>query len=666
MGNEKIALYVTPANYRLCRSLTEAVKGFDEGSRIVWFGNALGMNGTQFPADITADGVILWEPEQTLCRLAEADNGWDEEVEGFIPVSGMHAWNGAAGKAAPQLQPEEPGDAGNGLDCLNGVWEETLKQRWPAIPSIKCADRNGAGHSIRTHSKERFREDLNLAARQLGPDGRLAIEGFQYLNGKKSRKAVCKALAALKQRTAGYSAEVPLEWILEQSEYTGLLEAGITQIKIRVPITMNELQYDQALQLTESLKDTPEGVKLAVVLTDEVKDDSGVDAANTAVLLTHWVTEGLLQAGDVKLEITGFAPAGHKITVPESIGSFLQRHLQQEEEQALINGFMAYMTGQYPHQVRGSGIKHIGYTGGEWNQATMPALAEYSGINSAVLFESHPLRSPSDSDILFGDQDGVWKQENDAYEAWERQSEQHHYYLSNAHQINRLGENQYELQLNDFLQLEPLEIRQLHYLQAEAMNEAASGRAARFQLLNLESAEDMERFLEDVELFSTTGTFRFLPEYLDRQQYCELRKKHKLLHRYMQMVQVFKGLNKYARVLHNIGVHELRVSLPACTHLWKQAEPHTPVDTAVQETVFLFYTGDQPMLFHAVSQKLLKLNEPMALILEGLMSGADGSRLEQELAARYQVEEEIAARLVTEALGLFAKEGCLVQAAKAV
>lgn len=750
MGNERMALYVTPANYRLCRSLTEAVKELDEGSRIVWFGNGLGMNGTRLPAGIAADGLVLWEPEQTLLRLAEADCSWDEPVEGFLPVNRIHAWSSAAGKAAPG--PGGQSTAEYPLDHLNGIWEEALKQRWPAFSSIKCADRNGPQHNIRIHSKERFSRDLSLALQQLEPKRQLFIEGLHYLSGKGNRDAICEALEAVKQLTAGYSAEVPFEWLLEQGEYTRLLQAGITQIIVRIPITMNENHYTELSRLTESLKDISADIKLAVVLTDEMKDFPGGDASNTAALLTLWVNEGLLQAGDVKLDITGLAPDEHKVPVPESIAAFLQQHLRQEEELALINGYMAYMTGQYPHQALGSGIKHIGYTEGNWNQASVHGLAEYSGINSAVLFENNRSRVPSATGTMYADQDGVWKLENEAYLEWERQSEQNRYYLSNAHQINRLGEYEYELQLNDFLHMEPLEIRQLQYSQAQEMNVAPTGRAPRFQLLNLESAEDMGRFLEDVELFSKTGMFRyayeiqadliescrwsgvhacaarqlprlfidgddrispcrgcsvigqvgdsldqlltqvsvvseeeqllrgcrtceikdscskcsFLPEYLNRQQYCELRKRHKLLHRYMQMVQVFKGLSKYARSLQNIGVHELRVSLPACTHLWRQPEPHTPVSTAVLETVFLFFIGDQPMLFHAVSQKLMKLNEPMALILEGLMSGADASGLEQELMARYQVEREFAARLVTQALGLFAKEGCLMQAAKAV
>ncbi|QSF45036.1 hypothetical protein [Paenibacillus tianjinensis] len=750
MGNERIALYVTAANYRLCRSLTEAVKGMDEGIRIVWFGDGLGMNGIRLPAGTAADGLILWEPEQTLLHLAKADDGWEEAVEGFIPASRFTDWSGAAGKAVSQLDGE--GSADTRLDRLNGIWEEALKQRWPVISSIKCADRNGYGHNIRTHSKERFSEDLNLALQQLGPERQLSLEGFHYLAGKRGRAAICEALEASRQLTAGYSAEIPLEWLLEQSEYTRLLQAGIIQIIIRIPLTMNKLQYNEAFQLTEILKRTSAGVKLAAVLIDETTDLLEDEAENTAALLTHWVNEGLLQAGDVQLDTAGLAPDEHKVPVPESIAAFLQRNLRQEEEQALINGFMAYMTGQYPHQVLGSGVKHIGYPEGEWNQATVQGLAEYSAINSAILFEYNPVRVPSSTNTIYAGPEGVWKRENEAYLEWERQSEQNSYYLSNAHQINRLGECEYELQLNDFLHMEPLEIRQLQYSRAQEMNVAPSGREPRFQLLNLESAEDMDRFLEDVELFSKSGMFRyayeiqadlmescrwsgvhsctarqlprifidgddrispcrgcavigrvgdsldqlltqvsvvseeeqllrgcrtceikdscskcsFLPEYLNRQQYCELRKKHKLLHRYMQMVQVFKGLSKYARSLQNIEVHELRVSLPACTHLWKQPEPHRPVSTAVLETVFLFFIGDQPMLFHAGSQKLMKLNEPMALMLEGLMSGAERTELEQELMARYQLDGEFAARLVTQALGLFAKEGCLMQAARAV
>lgn len=65
------------------------------------------------------------------------------------------------------------------------------------------------------------------------------------------------------------------------------------------------------------------------------------------------------------------------------------------------------------------------------------------------------------------------------------------------------------------------------------------------------------------------------------------------------------------------------------------------------------------MLFHSVSQKILKLNELTALILEGFMAGADEVELTRYITEKYQVETGDAASAVSQAEAMFAREGCL-------
>ncbi|MNI43386.1 hypothetical protein D3C73_977160 [compost metagenome] len=177
--------------------------------------------------------------------------------------------------------------------------------------------------------------------------------------------------------------------------------------------------------------------------------------------------------------------------------------------------------------------------------------------------------------------------------------------------------------------------------------------------------EQLLRGCRTCEIKESCSKCSFLPSYMNRQQYCSLRKKHGMLHRYMQMVQLFKGLRKYTQALNGIGIQDIKVSLPTCTHRWpKLSEINN--SSSVNETVFLFFVREEPLLFHAASQKILKLNELMALILEGLMTGADEQKLEAYIAEKYQVEKEYAAKSVSQAIEMFAREGCLKIPARTV
>jgi len=746
MGNEWIAFYVTAANFQLCSRLTTILKEMDECTRVVWFGSGIGKQGGEIIRGASADGLILWKPEHTLYHLLHEDNEQVGTIDGYISRDHLDDEEQLDERALPRT--EELLDQEDELDQFTGVWEEAVKQRLAPIHSIKCADSNGPYNFRRTHSVERFRQDLELTVQTLRQkEARLKVEGIHLLD-LAARNSIYKVLEEMKDRIS-YAADVPLEWVCDSDELRRWVQAGITLINARVPVEISQGQLAEAESAVETLRRITPGVKLSVVLINKSEIEKDVSPEYTEALLKLWIEEGLIEPNNIRLEIDSFSGVPTKFVIPEPIAQFLIEYLRDEDQQALLNGYLAYMTGNYPHQAIGGGVKHIGYSDGSWNTATVNRLGEYSGVNSALLFEYNQVNGDFKSEIIIADQDGVWKRENETFDRLLRTAKQENYYLSNAHQIIRQGEYDYELQLNDFLHIEPLQVRNMNYSQAQILD--PNGDEVQFQYLNIVSEADLELFLQDVELFSKTGMFRhgyeiqsylidgcrwsgahmcrakqlprlfidqedqispcrgcaaiggvgdsldslltqvsiitdeeqllrgcrtceikdscskcsFLPEYMNRQQYCDLRRKHGMLHRYMQLVQVFKGLRKYTQSLQGISVRDIRVSLPTCTHVWSRPKQDR-VSSPVIEAAFLFFIGEQPLLFQAVSQKILKLNEPMAFILEGLMVGASELELEQELKNRYQVDQEFAAKLVAQAIDLFAREGCLQTPAKAV
>lgn len=746
LGNDRIALYITAANFRLCDRLTTVLKELDDSMHIVWFGGYVSVQGKKLLDRTQADGIIQQEPEQVIYALSQTEpEEWDN-IGGFL----------GRNEAAGNLETTEAAHSSSlyELDQYEGIWEEAAQARQNPIFTVKCADtleQDSAGGGLRIHSPGRFQQDLELAiqaaARTAGSKVTLQIAGFHLLHDRSIRSEMLEAMERARG-SIGFQVEVEYEWVVKEGIWQQLLQAGITAIAIRIPLLMTEQQALEGISLADTLQNSQvsdQRLNVTVTLTDDAAShDLTADSQHTARLLSAWTANNMIDANHVRIEPDQPGREQERVILPEPIRSYLLKYAADEPQPALMNGYIAFMTGHYPGSSTGGCVKHIGYTEGTWNPSSVHRLGEYSGVNSALLFEHNQVNREEKSDIVYADQDGVWKQQSELFDELVHTAEQQQYYLSNAHQIVPLEECTYELQMNDFLQIEPTHIRRMDYLQA-AQSEP-NGDEVGLQFLEITSEEDLELFLNDVDHFSRQGKFKhgfeiqsyivdscrwsgahhcrarelprmfvdgqdqisacrgcpsigdmydsldslltqvsvvsdqeqllrgcqtcdirdtcskcsFLPSYMNRQQYCDLRRKHVMLHRYMQMVQLFKVLRKYTQALHGIGIQDIKVSLPTVTHLWPN---HSGVEGAanslVQDTVFLFYMQDQPMLFHSVNQKILKLNELTALILEGFMAGADEVELIRYITEKYQVETGYAASAVSQAEAMFAREGCL-------
>lgn len=657
LGNDRIALYITAANLRLCDRLTTVLKELDDSTHIVWFGEYVSAQGRELLERIQADGIIRQEPEQVIYALSETEPEEWSDITGFI----------GRNKAAGYLDTTETSHSPSlyELDQYEGIWEEAAQARQNPIFIIKCADtlgRDSGRGRLRIHSPGRFQQDLELAiqaaTRTAGSKMTLQIAGFHLLHDRSVRSEMLKAIEALEQAkgSIGFQVEVEYEWVVKEGIWQQLLQAGVTETAIRIPMLMTEQEAQEGISLIDTLHDfqvSGQRLDVTVILTDyAASHDLTADSQHTARLLSAWTANKMIDANQVRIEPDQPGREQERVIIPEPIRSYLLKHAADEPQPALMNGYIAFMTGHYPGSSTGGSVKHIGYTEGTWNPSSVHRLGEYSGVNSALLFEHNQVNGEEKNDIVYADQDGVWKQHNERFDELVQTAEQQQYYLSNAHQIEPLEECTYELQMNDFLQIEPMHIRRMDYLKA-AQSEQNDDEAG-LQFLEITSEEDLKLFLNDVDHFSRQGKFKhgfeiqsyivdscrwsgahlcrarelprmfvdgqdqisacrgcssigdmhdsldslltqvsvvsdqeqllrgcqtceirdtcskcsFLPSYMNRQQYCDLRRKHVMLHRYMQMVQLFKGLRKYTQALQGVGIQDIKVSLPTVTHLW--------------------------------------------------------------------------------------------------
>ncbi|AOZ93430.1 hypothetical protein [Paenibacillus crassostreae] len=745
LGNGIMAFHVTYASYPLCKKLTYVLKELDDRIRIVWFGEIPLRNSKEILKQTEVDGCVIWEPEQTLHSLLnlEVDKWW--KIPGVSSRSELEQ-----GQQAEKIMIDKQDEMidVNELDQLPGSWEETTGRHTKMV-SVKWADRQGnpakSSKGLRTHSPERLKRDLEHIVRHtVHAQPCFSIEGFNEIKDPLAKEEMLSVLEEMKHLVS-YQVTITMEE-LKLPFLRRLAKAGMVRLNIKIPMSIgveSSLNYEHTNYM-RAWKQSDERVSFTVTLVEMKEEFEIEEPIYTAMLLQKWIENGLVEVNDIRAESEVADKILNRIELPEPIAELIFEQLVNKSEKAQINGYLAYMTGHYPQQTIGGGVKHIGFTDGDWPAKFADRLGNLTGLNSALLFEENQVIPDGNKDLIYYDQDGVWKQENSKFNQLIGEASMGGYYLSNAHQMNRLGEYDYQLQMNDFLHTEPIYIRQMDYLQAEERDLATEDSDVEFQMLAINTESDLEIFLQDVEWFSQSGTFlhgyevesylvdscrwsgdqhcrakhlprlfvdehaqvsscrgcsaigslndsldslltktaviteqeqllrgcstceikntcskcTFLPSYMNRQQYCDIRKKHKLLHRYMQMIRLLKGLRQYSQVLNGISVHDIRVSLQTRTHLWPRSLKGSG-QSIVVENVFLFFAGDSPMIYHDFTQKMLELSEPMALILEALIIGVDEREIKQELMMRYLLDSTNAASVFSQAKDLFIREGCL-------
>ncbi|MCL6604447.1 MAG: hypothetical protein K6T94_16415 [Paenibacillus sp.] len=745
LGNEFIAMHVTPASYRLCKRLTSILKEEDERNQVIWFGAVVKSFGEEVFQDTKVDGMVQWNPEKTIYMLVNTEVEDWPSIKGFIARTERNKSPEADETILFTKMEKEVAVCSSGLDELTGVWEDAAEGRQAVLLSVKCADPLGntsdtmAG--IRVHSPERLQRDLELAvraARQTSPC--FTVEGFDLILHEANREEILKVLEKVMDK-ASYQLAIRIDEC-NLSLLERLTQCGVKRIEIKVPmrITKEALPKAATLEYMKSQKQLDKSIVYSVTLVDDGIQEK--DPVHTAELLGRWFTEGIIDTMAVRAEHSARNKAMLPVILPTAIADVMLQFLGTEPAPALLNGYLAYMTGYYPQQVMGIGVKHIGFTEDPGEEVYSNYLGEFTALNSALIYEYNQVCGEEINELIYYDADGLWKRTNQRFNYLSEAADREQYYLSNAHQVVQTNEHEFNLQLNDFLHMEPVLIHQMDYTKAADLG--PDKKRIEFQFMNIASEEDLNAYLADVDHFSRTGTFQygyeiqsylvdscrwsgayscgvkqlprlfvdgemavsscrgcssigsledsmdtllmqtsvisdqeqlwrecgsceikdsctkcsFLPSFINRQQYCDIRKKHKMMHLYMQTVQLLKGLNKYSQAFSGLSIANLRVSLPTCTHKYPY-DHRGNGQSSVSETIFLFFIEDTPMVYNAGTQKILKLNELMALLLEGLIVGANAGEMKKVLMEHYQIEEGYASQIVSQAMDLFTQEGCL-------
>ncbi|QDH21722.1 hypothetical protein [Saccharibacillus brassicae] len=716
-GSAIVALEVEPQTYSLCRGLCRTLKRLDPDIRIIWFGEWVGKLRDMDPADAGADAFIMAGPESLLWRLSESDKeSWrsesDLKLAGEVYIEEMHQ------EAFSYTEAEIEEDLYL-LDRLSSP--EAAKG--PGC-TVRWADLQGEiskSKGLRRYSASRFARELQQEANR-GDGSPIVVEGFEL---EQSPQRLLQGLDVLREYATDSGFEIALSseqlgWI--EPERLAALNIAVLELIVtdsdafRSPETRNRLTHWKTCRAN---------VRLRIKLDEK----SVLSGQETAPALRDWLNAGLIGQGDLTIRVNG--PEKTKL---DAETAELLSVCTGGSDPALLNGYLAFKTGQYPPQVLGSGVKHIAVS--EEHVAGLARLEpdQLMGINSAFILNENSV-CKSEKGEKYIDIEGVVKQTREWYRPIDHELEQQRQYVPHVHaEIRNAADGMTRLEMSEFDFGSPVEIGLRNYREASepADKENANGRG--LEILQLAQPADLDAFMEDVEAFEREGRFvrgyqvqgyvadscrwsaagqcpikqlprlyteadgevsgcggcsaigrigdsydalqreaaaistreqllrgcdgceirdtcskcTFLPGYMTRDQYCDLRKRHVLLHRYMQVAQLLKGLRQYTAVFRDIDIREIGVSLRTCTHVLP-ASYASEGDAWVPDHLFVLFVGGQPLLYQANGGKLLKLSPLMALVLEAGIKGLSEMSLRRAISEVFKADEaqaETAARQV--------------------
>ncbi|GGO00051.1 hypothetical protein [Saccharibacillus kuerlensis] len=706
-GSAVVAVQVEAETYSLCRSLSRTLKQLDSELRIVWFGEWVGKLHGSDPQEVDADAFILAEPEATIWMLSESDKEcWEN--------SGCLQLAGSIREEAVRI---------SGID-KDAVESDTLTLDLLASPDerkgaavefkVRWADRQGEtvrNGGIRRHSMQRFAEEAAKAAKTAAGTT-LSIEGFEYANAPEELARGFEIIAA---HAPTVKLEVGLRIDQLHAMAPGQLEAaGISALKLTI-CSPDSLKDAAIKGLLTQWRAGTAGARIRLWLDGEMAGQG----METARHLKSWLSAGLIQPGDVRIRVNGLQQLNLESELADLLAS-----AGSGSDPALLNGYLAYKTGQYPPQALGSGVKHIGLS-----DRHIPDLAELEpnqlmGINSAFILSQNSVSS-SEKEDKYLDAEGVVKRDRTGYNRLAKELESKHQYVPHIQAESLTADTQtrhLEMSAYDFGP--PIEMELMNYREAAGREIEDQSGVPGLEILEVGDADNLQAFLEDVQAFEQVGKFRhgyqvrgyvtdscrwsaagqcpikqlprlsieeegkiagcggcaaigrvgdsydslqreasaastreqllrgcdtceirdtcskctFLPEYMTRSQYCEIRKRHAMLHRYMQVAQVFKGLRQYTVLFRDTDIREVGVSLRTCTHLLPAAY-QAEGQSWVPDHLFVLFVGGQPLLYQAASGKLLKLSPLMALVLEAGIKGLSEVSLKRAIAEVFKTDE---------------------------
>ncbi|WP_042142088.1 hypothetical protein [Paucisalibacillus sp. EB02] len=140
-----------------------------------------------------------------------------------------------------------------------------------------------------------------------------------------------------------------------------------------------------------------------------------------------------------------------------------------------------------------------------------------------------------------------------------------------------------------------------------------------------------------------------LPDFMSREQFCEIRRKHQYIDEYINASNVIKYLLQNVSLFKDTNFRDVAVSTSCKSHIFSNAM--SKGNSFVKEHVYLVFIQKTPIIIESRSFKLLKINSIVAMVFEGLLKGASNESIREELINKFEVNRTQAEALFENTLG---------------
>jgi hypothetical protein len=488
-GNKCILFYIDIQNYYICRSLTSELKKSNPESKIIWIGKYVSMFNEKMFDENEVDVYIGNNIEESVYKLLI--NKFDKLLELEITQPKFNSLIKNGSYTALNINTMD--------DCCIEEISSPYKNELIPVQKLTTIDMQADMRSVGS-----IVEDLDYISSKVAQQGIIVnfldedLSGYSYydnlidvINEKKYpfnykctqsiRKITAEKIEVLKK--ANFTClEILVQKNIKAQEFSDLLKILNShkkndQIKFSFAFEFSENSSEDVIKKIDKL------IKYAFTEFDDIK------FINTEKNLKTNYLPGFMR----------FSSKASSQILDILISKYF--HSRNEHEEALLNGFMAFETGIYPLGIADNYVKHIGIEDNMLNEYQYSRLKDYTGLNSAIVAKNCEVTGRVTTDEFYLKGDNVLRYQDDIYNKNILQAQRAGYFLSNFHQLQRSSDS-FNIQVNDFYRAKPLQMANIPYSKVDSYQDNI------VKFVNFESPEDINKFLENVEYFESTGSYK--------------------------------------------------------------------------------------------------------------------------------------------------------------
>ncbi|HOV26311.1 MAG TPA: hypothetical protein PK566_08130 [Pseudobacteroides sp.] len=165
----------------------------------------------------------------------------------------------------------------------------------------------------------------------------------------------------------------------------------------------------------------------------------------------------------------------------------------------------------------------------------------------------------------------------------------------------------------------------------------------------------IERGCNECPIKESCSKCIMIPDFMDNDVYCEIRRSNPEIPEYLIKKSILEYLLTNSKTLRDTSPEDFKFSTSYITHLFPMKGDSK--NSIVEGYIHLFYVNNSPMLFEAVRNNILKIENELAFIIEGCMRGETPHSISEEYVKKFQVTDSDAMEAVENSITMLKNQG---------